>query len=49
MKKDLQRKEQSALRASFKTIGIDLGDRWSRYGIVDEDGLYAINGGGPHP
>jgi hypothetical protein len=39
MKKDLQRTEQStATQSGEQTIGIDLGDRWSRYCILSSDG-----------
>jgi hypothetical protein len=39
MKKDLQRTQQSApAQGVSQVIGIDLGDRWSRYCIVDEIG-----------
>ena len=39
MKKDLQRTEQNApTQGASKTIGIDLGDRWSRYCVLDRDG-----------
>ena len=39
MNKDLQRTEQNApTPGNQKTIGIDLGDRWSRYCILGGDG-----------
>src|ERR1700682_5200017 len=39
MKKDLQRTEQNApTEGANKTIGIDLGDRWSGYCVLDRDG-----------
>lgn len=39
MNKDLQRTEQNAPTPGYrKTIGIDLGDRWSRYCILSGDG-----------
>jgi transposase len=42
MKQDLQRKEQAAPTPGVKeTIGIDLGDRWSRYCILDQNGEVA--------
>jgi len=39
MNKDLQRTEHNApTPGNQKTIGIDLGDRWSRYCILGGDG-----------
>lgn len=39
MTKDLQRVEPSTLTQDIqKTIGIDLGDRWSRYCVLDQKG-----------